>query len=507
MKKYMSILIVLVAAVLLGSCSKQLDLAPVSSVSDANYWKNADQVNAFVTGIHIQFRRDNTAFLYMGELRAGSFGTDPGSSSAFTGEATQGFENMWNQTLDANNPGVRNFGGFYYNINQLNLLIQKIQATNFVAAADKAYYLGIGYGMRAFYYFQLYRTWGDVIIQTAAVDHIDISNLAKAADPATEVMTQIKKDIDSSAANFADDYSFRQQKGFWSKPATEMLKAEVYLWTAGRKGGSADATTALAALNDIQSNVPGLKLLPSYADIFTEKGNDEIIFASSNNLNESTMSFIGNFVPQAGLIQNFYDSVQNMKFDASNNWGGLLRAPTRISTFRQFRDDDTRKWASIQPAYNKNSDGSYSIAGCFIRKYQGEQNAGSREYTNDFPIYRYADLLLLKAEAEILLGQSPATEINQVRQRAYGNRYEASVQGYPNQAIDANPKEAVLQERLLEFLLEGKRWYDLRSMGDQYVFEHTSLRSSEAYKLLWPIDLGALTNNRSLVQNPGYPKF
>lgn len=507
MKKYISILMILAATVLFGSCSKQLDLAPISSVSDANYWKNADQVNAFVTGIHIQFRKDNSAFLYLGELRAGSFGTDPGSSSAFTGEATQGFENMWNQTLDANNPGVSNFGGFYYNINQLNLLIQKLQHTNLVPVVDKAYYLGIGYGMRAFYYFQLYRTWGNVIIQTVPIDNIDISNLAKAADPASEVMTQIKKDLDSSAANFAGDYSFRQNKGFWSKPATEMLKAEVYLWTASRKGGSADAMAALAALNDIQSKTTGLTLLSSYADIFSQKGNDEIIFASSNKLNESTLGFIGSFVPQAGLIQNFYDSVQNKKFDASNNWGGLLRAPTRIRTFRQYRNDDSRKWASIQPAYNKNSDGSYTIAGCFIRKYLGEQNAGSRAYTNDFPVYRYADLLLLKAEAKILLGQSPATEINQVRARAYGSDYNQAVQGYPNQEIDADPKEAVLQERLLEFLMEGKRWYDLRSMGDQYVFEHTALSSGQAYKLLWPVDLGALTNNRSLEQNPGYPKF
>lgn len=142
-----------------------------------------------------------------------------------------------------------------------------------------------------------------------------------------------------------------------------------------------------------------------------------------------------------------------------------------------------------------------------MKKYAGEQSSGVRNYTNDFPIYRYADLLLLKAEAEILLGQDPTTDINLVRKRAFGDNYNAAVQGYPNQAIDADPKEAVLQERLLEFMLEGKRWYDLRSMGDQYVFEHTSLSSSQAYKLLWPIDRNALTNNRDLQQTPGYPKY
>ncbi|HTN38545.1 MAG TPA: SusD family outer membrane lipoprotein NanU [Arachidicoccus sp.] len=507
MKKYITILSITASVFLFGACSKQLDLAPVSSVSNANYWKNADQALAFVTGVHIQFRSSNTTFLYLGELRGGSFGTDPGSSSSFTGEATQGVENMWNQTLDGNNPGVSNFGGLYNNINQVNLLINRLNSTNFLTAEEKAYYLGVGYGMRAFYYFQLYRSWGDVILQTTPVENIDISNLAKGASPAADIMKQIKADIDSSASNYAADYSFKQKKGFWSKAATLMLKAEVYLWTANRGGGSADAQKALTALNDIQTNIPSLKLLPSYSDVFSKKGNDEIIFASSNNLNEATLGFIGNFVPQSGFIQNYYDSVGNMKFDASNNWGGLLRAPTRIATFRQFDDKDSRKWVSIQPAYNKSADGSYSIAGCFMRKYTGEQNAGVRNYTNDFIIYRYADLLLLKATAEIIIGTSPKQEINEVRQRAFGSNYNPLIQGYPNQPVDTDPKEAVLQERLLEFLLEGKRWYDLRSMGDQYVYEHTSLKSSEAYKLLWPIDLNSLTNNRDLVQNPGYPKF
>lgn len=506
MKKYI-LFTAIGAALLLGSCSKQLNLSPVSSVSDASYWKTADQVTAFVTGIHIQFRTDNSSMLYLGELRAGAFGPDPGSSGAFTGEATQGVENMWNQTLDLDNPGVSNFGGFYTNINQLNILISKLKTITFVAPADKAYYLGIGYGMRAFYYFQLYRSWGDVVLQTDPITNFDISTLAKAASPAADVMKQIKSDIDSSVTNFGTDYSFRQNKGFWSKAATEMLKAEVYLWTANRGGGNTDATAALNALNDIQSNVPSLQLLPNYSDVFTQKGNNEMIFVSSNKLNEATLGFITNFVPQAGLIQNFYDSVNNMKFDASNNWGGLLRCPTRIATFRAYDDKDSRKWWNIQPAYNKNTDGSYAIAGCFMRKYPGEQSSGVRYYTNDYPVYRYAGLLLLKAEAKIALGQDPSAEINAVRARAYGANYNASVQGYPHQAVDADPKEAVLQERFLEFLLEGKRWYDLRSMGDNYVYEHTSLSSSQSYKLLWPIDRTSLTNNRDLVQTPGYPQF
>ncbi|MFT4156280.1 SusD family outer membrane lipoprotein NanU [Parafilimonas sp.] len=506
MKNY----IILLSILSLSACKKALDLSPESSISDANYWKTADQFDAFVTGVHTQFRSDNVYFLFLGELRSDIFGTDPGSSTAFTGEATQGLENAWNQTLTLDNPVVSNFGGFYYNINQINLLINKIYSTTVLTSADKNYYLGIAYGLRAFYYFQMVRSWGDVVIQTDPVTNIDVSSLAKAASPASDVMLLIKEDIDSSETNFGTDYSFMNTKSFWSKPATLMLKAEVYLWTAHRDGGTADAAIAENALTDIQANVSALSLLSDYEDIFstTNRGNDEVIFASRYLLNEATQSFISTyFVPQTGLIANYYDSVENRQFNTStDNWGGLLRAPVLISTFRKFDDADTRKWVSIQAAYTL-SGTEYTIAGCFAGKYSGEQSSSVRYYTNDFIIYRYADLLLLLAEAKVMLGESPATEINQVRARAFGSAYDASVNGYPNQAIDSDPYEAILQERLYEFILEGKRWYDLRRMGDDYVFEHTSVLSSESYKLLWPIDRSSLTNNSALVQTTGYASF
>lgn len=514
MKKiFISILLGGWMAMTFSACTKQLDLSPISSISDANFWKTPDQFDAFVAGLHARFRGHNSAFQILGEMRSDIFGTEPGYPNypgTFTGEATQGVERLWLQTLDLDNPGVSNFGGFYSNIVQLNLLIDKLNTTNIVTAANKSYYLGIAYGMRAFYYFQLYRTWGDVVIQTDPIYAVDISNLAKAASPATEVMALIKADIESSITNFGSVYTIRNNKSYWSKAATLMLKAEVYLWTSYRGGGTGDATTALTALTDIQTNVPGLALQSSFANVFptTNRGNSEVIFASRYQLNEATESFIpASFTPQTSLIVNFHDSVGARQFNSTaDNWGGLLRATVKVSTFRKFNDLDTRKWASIQPAYSKVGS-NYVMAGCFVKKEAGEQNAGSRSYTNDFIVYRYADLLLMIAEAKIILGQSPATEINLVRARAYGAAYNAAVQGYPNQAIDSDPKAALLQERLFEFIFEGKRWYDLRRLGDSYVFANTTVLSSQAYKLLWPIDRSSLTNNRKLVQNPGYPSF
>lgn len=491
------------------SCSTDLDLAPISSISDTNFWKSPEQYDAFVSGIHARLRSHNSSFQALGELRADIFGTEPGNAGAFTGEATQGLERMWLQTLDLDNSGVSNFGGFYSNIGQINLLINKLNNNTIVTQANKDYYLGIAYGMRAYYYFHLLRTWGKVVIQTEPILAINVAELAKAASSEDEVMALIKSDVEKSISSYGTNYTFKNTKSYWSKAATLMLKAEVSLWNSYRGGGQTDANTALAALKDIQTNVPNLSLLPSFSSVFasSNKGNNEVIFSIRYALNEASMGFASSFIPQSGLISNFYDVDGSRQFNVTtDNWGGILRAPVRTSTYNKFNDLDSRKLASIQPAFSKNGT-NFILAGAFTNKFQGEQNAGSRSITNDYPIYRYADLLLMIAEAKVILAQNPAEEINLVRKRAFGTKYDDKTIGFPNQIGDSKPAEAILNERLFEFVFEGKRWYDLRRFGNSFVFANTTVLPNDAYKVLWPVDRNSLTNNRSLKQNDGYPAF
>ena len=103
---------------------------------------------------------------------------------------------------------------------------------------------------------------------------------------------------------------------------------------------------------------------------------------------------------------------------------------------------------------------------------------------------------LLNGVGEMKLGDVKDHSID-----AFGDAYDASTVGFPNQEIDKYPADAVLQERLFEFMLEGKRWYDLRRFGDSYVLDYTP---AEPARLLWPINQGALTNNPLLKQTVGY---
>jgi hypothetical protein len=487
------------------SCSKtELDLSPVSSITDSNFWKSAEQWESFVVGIHARLRVHTYNLFVLGGMRADEFG-----ETSFGGESTNNRERLWLNTINVSNPGVSSYGDFYSNINQINLLIQKTEETTLLPEASKSYYLGQAYGMRAFYYFHLLRTWGDVIIHETATTTFDLNALAKAASPAADVMALIKSDLSKSEAAFGTNYTIKLNKAIWSKSATLMLKAETYLWSSKRlNGGTADAAIAKTALTDIQQNVPAFGLLPNYKEVFgyATKGNKEIIFAIRNELNE--YNFMGgefmSFLPQINYIGNYYDSLSKAKIDVQKDLvGGTggFQAPIKKSTYRSFSNEDSRKYASIQGAFSL-TNGEYVLAGCFVSKYQGIINAGSRVMVDDYPVYRYADLLLMLAEAKIALGEDPATEINLVRQRAYGNNYKLAVHGYPNQPGDKDLSEMILRERYFEFIGEGKRWYDLRRFGKEYVFKYTTV--TEEYKLLWPVDLTTLTNNKALKQTPGY---
>ena len=171
----------------------------------------------------------------------------------------------------------------------------------------------------------------------------------------------------------------------------------------------------------------------------------------------------------------------------------------------RYDDKDSRKLATLKGAYNKLENGTLDLIGVFNYKYHGVQDAGdSRSLCDDYPIYRYADLLLMLAEAKAMLGESPAEEINAIRQRAYGENYDNKTIGFPNQPNDKDINETILEERFKEFIMEGKRWYDLRRFGNEYVFKHTLAENGNTDKLLWPIDKTTLTNNPALNQTPGY---
>ncbi len=134
------------------SMTSCLDVEPQSEITDAGYWKEEGQFSSANTGLQAMFR-DRTFNLYLwGEMRTNLYGGSP-----FSGEASSGYEFMWNNLLSQASPAISNYGGCYGFINQLNLMIAKAENTDIIKEAAKNNYLGSAYGMRAFMYFQQLR--------------------------------------------------------------------------------------------------------------------------------------------------------------------------------------------------------------------------------------------------------------------------------------------------------------------------------------------------------------
>ncbi len=501
------IFLILTTSVFLLSGCTDLDVNPTSQITDKNYWQTDEHFDAFMYGMHTRFRSHSWSFLLLGEGRSDIFGDQP-----FGGEASEGMERFPYNTITYEYPGISNYGEFYTNINQINLFIKKLKDSNVVLPEDKSYYLGQAYAMRAYYFFHIIRTWGDAVYTEEPSESFEIGKLDKAATPASEIMANIKSDLEQSIIHFGSNYSMREQKSMWSKPASLMLKAEIYLWSSRQlNGGQNDAKTAKDALLDIQTNVTDLGLTDNFSEIFdySKKGNKEIILAIRNKLNEKNLHegrYSSNLLPGALYIRNYYDENGSpIDIVAENNYGSM-RLQIKTDNYLRFNDKDSRKRTTMKAVYSyieKEGNTELKLVGTYPKKYPGTMNGSVRVAADDYPVYRYAELLLMLAEAKAILGEDPSNEINLIRKRAFGNNYDESV-AYPNQPHDANVNDAILEERFLEFILEGKRWYDLRRFGNEYVFKYTLADPQHPLRLLWPIDVTTLNRNQDLNQTPGY---
>lgn len=517
-KNYIACLLLGATALSFTGCNS-LDVTPESVITDANYWKTKDHFLAFNTGLHALMRKEGFNYFLLGEARSNYYNFD----SPFGGEATQGYERFSYNTINRENVGISNFASLYLIINQVNLMIDNTEKTNLLDANEKGYYLGTAYGMRAYLYFHLLRSWGDVILHIEGTNgsNIDIFDLAKAASPAAEVMQQIKNDVAASENAFNENYKFTKNRQYWSLAATKMLKGEVYLWS-GRQmnGGNSDYTTAKNALEDVKK--ADVALLDNFGAVFSTKRNKEIIFAFNSQAEEFSLwngNYSGVMLPQSTYLNLYYDE-QGESFEdyaPADLALGLIRMQMNYDTYQNvFVDADSRKRESLRAVFKKDADENLEYFAPYANKFKGVLQAGgsSASMLNDQPIYRYADCLLMLATAKAFLGEDPSEEINQVRRRAYGAEYfdaNRATVAYPNDTdydanhrymgSDADPLEAILKERMREFLFEGKRWYDLRLFGAPYIFKYTTAQES---RLLWPINEGALTNNPKLTQTPGY---
>jgi starch-binding outer membrane protein, SusD/RagB family len=492
MKKYNLIIIILSFTILpFVSCDNMLDLEPVSSISSASFWKTEGDAEGAVYGMYDRFRdvTNNDLFLW-GEARSQNMKQSVGND----------FSNMriFQNTLDATEPGP-SWNRLYQVINDANLILKYVPEIEFVDDENKNRILAEAHAMRAFCYFVMARTWGGVIIFTEPTEGYVPEKMYKERSSVEEVFALIKSDIENAVTLFPNN-NFTSGRNRWSKPAANAMKGDVYLWTGKvLDGGNSDISTALNALTEIESS--DVDLLPEFERIFDydNKGNKEILFASNFKLYESSNTFWRRMYIDQLPPNPLPGAAEIIGVPHDGNYWTLTDESLAI-----FTDDDQRKDGTFYELYylDENTDQYSNFYGCIQVKFNGVVDGGSRYFLDDVVIYRYADVLLMRAEAENALGEDPSESINKVRQRAYGDNYEDHI--FVNGSKEENDIE-ILNERLLELFYEGKRWWDLIRFDK--VFEKVPYfenHPEDEYKLLWPIGLNVLSMEPNVVQNPGY---
>ena len=294
--------IAVIALLLLTNACNKLELSPEDYYTSSSFWKTTAQVDGAMIGLHNQLRSFQFTFFTLGELRSGAFKDATGA----TGTSSLNSASIIRQDLRESSPGITSWAGFYGPIFQVNNFIFQVEQATYLSDADKKYYLGQAYGLRAFYYFHLYRTFGRVpLTSTPKV----LTNTPTAAEQAylerskteKETLDFIKADVIKSETNFSGNYTAKFQKAQWSLAATHMLKAEIFLWSAKVKidgqapsNVSADLVAARAAA---EAALTQSSAVAGFANIFNyaNKGNSEIIFAIRYQVGEATNSY-GQFI-------------------------------------------------------------------------------------------------------------------------------------------------------------------------------------------------------------------
>jgi starch-binding outer membrane protein, SusD/RagB family len=489
------------------SCTKQLDeVVPQDNISKDQALKDPNAARTLYHGIYGRVRAYAGTFFQLGEMRS-----DIWVDGLFTESVDGGLQNQYRHNISTLNVPYTNWAGFYNLIYNLNHVIKLYPQTPLPQdEINKA--LADMYGLRAYVYYTMLRTWGPVPLNTEPVE--TINNAAETFKPRTSqdsVMVQIKQDIDESLRLFGSANTLPAGKRvYWNRVASMVLKGDVYIWSGTHMGGgNADLTTAKNTLQEVRNLQGGtLNLVSNYSDIFDPNkkvNNSEIIFAVNYELQQAqngifTGAFTVNSIQATSLslaqaatplVSSVYPYVNGA------NRAGLNQAMiTRLTN----GPADQRIGKSFSIMYSTAS--PFGVRGIMLTKYIGTAAGTTQVYNNDYPIYRYADVLLLLAEAKAKLGEDPSAEINAIRQRAYGTTYVPHANG----SVTAN-MNAILEEYLREFIGEGKRWWALRRAGDSYVYANINpiyLSASSTAKFLLPISMAMMNADPLLTQTPGY---
>ena len=514
MKK--TILYALLLLLLLPSvgCKKWLDLKPQDGIIKEEFWKTKEQVQASVIGIYSSMMESSTGtygridyvpslselLFVWGESRADNI-----ANATFTSSDDIDLVNVNIQQANVN----ANWRPFYRTINFCNTVIEKapevLANDNTFTQAKLDNYLSEAKTIRALMYFYLVRTFGDVPLKLdATLSDENIEPIAKSTQ--AEVLAQIVKDLTEAEAKAVQTYGdVASDKGRVTVYTINAILADVYLWM--------DKYTECIAACDKIINSQKFGLI------------------RGANINPPVYEYNDNWFNALYYTGNSSEGIFELQFDAQrlNPYFGMFSASLSNRRWTAAADLMDRVF-TVDFTNDQNYDiradgGSVRAASSTIWKYVGATATTQRTADQSFAhwfFYRYADILLLKAEAlnETNQGQAALDIVYTIRRRANAltDTDLAPAPGDKNLIQDF-----ILQERSRELCFEGKRWFDVLRNAKRNNYQRlpillnmvatsvpSNLQQSAQAKMqdrnchYMPVYLYELQTNKLLVQNPFY---
>ncbi|MGX5819764.1 RagB/SusD family nutrient uptake outer membrane protein [Chitinophaga lutea] len=479
-------------AILLGGAGchdSLLNMTPGSSLTTSNFYKTSAEINQAVLGVYSTLQsRKQTDYVLM---EAPSDNLYMSTVSPITGSF-----DVDNLVVNPENVVVANFwDATYSGIFRANQVLLNIDNPKDYTGVAKDQYTGEAKFMRALFYFDLVRVYGGVPLVTTQISITEARNQARAT--ADQIYDQIVADLTDAVAKLPA----AMVKGRASKGAATALLGKVYIY---RK----DYPNAMTYLGKAVTDF-GYDLVPNFASLWSPATEDNIETIFQMKYIESTngQTLSTSFIPNGGV----YNIVDRGNETALPSW----------SLNKLFVAGDKRKANTITDLYvapTRPNDPPQFYP--YVSKY-----ATKHPYNNsglDLPVIRFADVLLLHAEALYNSNDKDGAlkALNRVRQRAFGDashNYAAADIATPDAFLNK-----LLLERQLELAYENERWFDLVRTGkfttvmeqEERLYNDATQTplvtdlSPKAYMAVFPIPQRQIDqyNKDVLKQNPDYTK-
>lgn len=472
--KKITILLIICLVFVLTSCKKGfLTLLPPSQATADGFYKTADDINNAVTAAYAPLQGATMyqdRFITMMEARSDNVeDQNPG------GNAGRDY-NIDRFLAKSDNAAVSDaYKASYNDIARCNIVLAHLDVVT--DANLKNQFQGEVLFLRALNYFNIVRLWGaaPLVLQSVNTD----ATLTIGRSPAETVYAAIEADLSKASTLLPPVYTAKTDMGRATAGAAKALLGKVYL----TEKKYPQAVSTLKDLVPPGTNAYKYTLLPNVADVFNvaNKLNAEVIFAVHY---DKTITSQG--VAQGHAMQYYFNKPV---LDAN-----LLKDYPAGDTRRDLLNTQTVD-ANTQP----------------VKKYYDTFDPITKTLGTDFIVLRYADVLLMYAEAlnEVTYSNDANSDnfkyLNAVRSRAKAPVYS------PAQLPDQGSfRTAVLQERRLELPLELHRWFDLiRTNTAIDAMKNSALTqiNIQTYQYLYPVpqsEIEVMHNPAIFPQNPGY---